>query len=269
MPGYEYVKSVLHTLDALEVVANSPDGVPLFDIANGLSLSKPAAYNIVRTLIYRGYLEKVQYPTRYRLGPVMRTLRQRCAKWNHAMLARATPLAIRLARRFTATVRVCQYVGGDVISRLDVPGESGGHPQFLYSRKVAPYGTALLEQAFMSPAELADYRKRHRLEGNSLLFWKSYEKIDGLLAMVRSEGHLAFMKSGIFRAAAPIGGPSGAMNSMISLVKAIEAPWLPDAELCIDALRHVARQLSSSPAQGGLKASLTDRRCARSGAVVS
>jgi len=259
MPGYEYVKSVLHALDSLEIAASSPDGVPLFDIANGLNLSKPAAYNVVRTLVHRGYLEKVCSPTRYRLGPVMLTLRQRQAHWNRAMLARATPIAIRLARRFAATVRVCQYIGGDIVSRLDVPGESAGPPQFLYSRKIAPYGTALLEQAFMEPTELADYRKRYPLEGNSLVFWKSNGNVDRFLEMVRSEGHLAFLRDTIFRTAAPVFEPSGTMISAISLVKTMQHPWQLDIGKCISAVRHAAEQLSSSLEQGHMKALLTER----------
>jgi len=256
MSQRRHVQSILHALDALELIGSAPRGLSLFEISCGLQVSKPSAYYIAETLAHKGYLQKLDRPVRYRLGPVMRELGSRQARWNRDVLARSTLVAVRLARRLDALVRVCQYVANEVISRLYVPGEQGEPPLNLYARLVATYGSALFYQAFMTESQLRDYRDKHPF-GNAadLTYWKSLRLVDKTLARARPEGYLAFVKSGIFRAAAAVFGAMGTISAVITVVKDFDRMCPGEARECIELLRLGANEVTASLRNGvGAKA---------------
>lgn len=241
------VKSVLRALDALELVASSRRGLSVFEISRGLGVSRPAAYHVAETLTQRQYLLKTGSPARYRLGSVMRQLGLRQARWNRDVLGIATVAAIRLSRRLCALVRVCRYVAGEVVVRVRVPGGEGDPPDCPYPRPIDAYGSAAICQAFMTDSQLREYRTKHPLSKSAdSQYWKSLTNVDAVLDLVREEGYLAFVKSGVFRAAAVIYGPDGQVVAIITVVDrfcqmATGEPWR-----YVEALRQAAKNLTVS-----------------------
>ena len=251
MPGYEYVHSVLRALDILAVVGSSDRGVPLHYLARGLDLNLKTAHSLVRTLVHRGFLEKTSPPPRYRLGPVMSALREREGQWVQEVLMPAIPWCIRMSRRMRAQVMLSGYMGGKVLGRFTSRVKES---ELLTDTCLFPmpaYGSAVAYQAFMQEPDLADYRATHRLGESSLEYWGSVELVDRLLVRVRAEGHLAFVMSGVFRAAAPILGGGKTARAMISLTKPFHELGSGDAQECIDLIRQAANELSfkTSPVQ--------------------
>jgi len=242
--GHKYVRSVLRALEALEVAGNCPRGVSLYDISNALGITKPAAHYIVQTLMRKGFLERLTSPTRFKLGPVMVGLRARQDRWNRDVLARATPLAIRLARELDAAVFVSQHVGGEVIARLQVdPGERP-MPGYHYSRYMWSYGAAVIFQAFMDQLELQDFRARHPIDEYHGQYWGSYQLIDDCMELVRRDGCLAFVKSDVFRVAAGIFERPGTITAMISATKRFNRMQPNEPRKHIELVRRAAEDVS-------------------------
>ena len=58
MPNSDLVNSVVKALDILQFVSDRPEGVRLGEIVDAFGLKRPTAYNLVRTLRARHYLEQ-------------------------------------------------------------------------------------------------------------------------------------------------------------------------------------------------------------------
>ena len=63
-----HVKSAMRTLDILELLAGYPDGLSFMDISNHLKLPVSSLYNLITTLIYRGYLIQTNRGSKLHLG---------------------------------------------------------------------------------------------------------------------------------------------------------------------------------------------------------
>jgi len=247
--NYRYIQAISRAADILELVGNSPDGLTLTQIAGTRGLPKQTTYNILRTLVHKEMLEKGSHPRRYRLGPVMVGMRKKQDRWSRNLLARAVPLAIRVSKKTRGEVVICQFTGGEVIGRLRVPAGPSGQPVMCYSWLMRPYGTGLVFQAYLGAAVVQEYRRVHPLDGDpaSLDFWGSYELVDRLLALIRSEGYLAYVKSRILRVVAPVLAGTGSIEAAVSLFKTPVADISAcRARECIEAVRDAAGQLSSS-----------------------
>lgn len=244
MPGYEYIQSVVRALDILELVGNSAEGVAVSYVARVLELSKQTVHNLFRTMVHKKFLEKTLSPPRYRLGPVMQALRERQVHWMRDFLLPAIPKAIVISRRTRSSVMVSQYTGGEVVGRFISPGTESEMPRPLLAVRIPPYSNALTFNAFVARPVRLEYYARHPLEGDSLPYWKSFDLLDRLLARVRMEGHLAFVKNSIFRAAAPIFDGDKTVVAMISITKPFAAMQSGEAQECIDLLSQAAEELS-------------------------
>ncbi|MGI6451731.1 MAG: IclR family transcriptional regulator [Desulfitobacteriia bacterium] len=63
-----YVQTLERSLDILEVLAKSEEPIGVTEIGNRIGLHKSTVHRILRTLCYRGYVEKEKERERYRLG---------------------------------------------------------------------------------------------------------------------------------------------------------------------------------------------------------
>jgi len=218
VPKHEYIQAVSRAADVLELVANSPAGLSLSQIAG--AHPRQTVYGILKTLVYKGLLVKELSPPRYLLAPVMVGLRMRQEKLNQDMVRWAMPIVLRLARETGAEVILSQYIGGNVLGRIRIPTIPDARPVILYPWPMRPYGTGLVFQAHMSPAQLADFRRQNPLEAcDQDGFWKSCELIDELIAPLRGGGFLAYVKSSILRVIVPVLGGGGTLAAALSLFK--------------------------------------------------
>ena len=68
------VQSVTRGLEILERAAAAESGLTLAELAAALGVSRPTAFNLAKTLVVRGYLEKV---SRFTIGSGRRSMRWR------------------------------------------------------------------------------------------------------------------------------------------------------------------------------------------------
>jgi len=248
MPNHEYIQAILRAGDILELVGNSPNGLSLFQIGRIRKLPKQTAYNILRTLVHLGLLEKEpSHPPRYLLGPLMGSLRLKRDKLNHELVMRAMPVVFHVARETGADVTLSHHTGGEVLGRIRVPAVPDEKPIIQYSWEMHPYGTGLVFQAYMSPAQLADYRKRNPLKAYDLGgFWKSYELVDALIARLRGGEYLAYLQNSLFRLIVPVLGGQRTLAATLSLLKGpVTDISACGASRCIALAVEAAAELSS------------------------
>lgn len=162
MPGDNLIQSVLRSLTLLECVAGSENGLTLQEMARALGVPPPTAHNLARTLLSRGYLEKVSHPVRYRLGAAVFELVQ--ARGRRELARRAGEMLPQLAAAFpAATLTFTEIVGGEVLPALRMSPERPGFLQQGYGQPMGAYtsASALLFQAFATDLEREDYRRRY------------------------------------------------------------------------------------------------------------
>ena len=246
MPGSKRIESVARALHILEMVGTSKQGLSLTEISEGLKLRKQTAHNLVKTLAGEGFLERLRSPIRYKLGPIAAGLQEPMGSWNRRVLRPAVPAAMRLARQTKATVAIGQYLAGEAIARLVVSSD-GTPPLSSYYWRICEYGTALLFQAYMSESELHAFRQRHPLweHPEDHRYWGSYRMLDELLEQVRARGHLAFVKGGMFRIAAPVAVNSEPAHSIISAVRPYAEMRQGEARRCIALTQRTALELTA------------------------
>lgn len=244
MSSHEHIQAIVRAWDILELIGNEPDGMRLSTIANVRGLAKPTVHNILRTLVHKGLVERQEFPVRYKLGPLMTGMRERRVTANRKLVAVATPIILRLARQLNASVELAQYLTGEVVARIRFNPEEGDL-DYLYSSRTPLYGTGLLFQAYMTVKERADFRRRHPLSKTSAEYWGSYNAIDELLSIVKSQGHISFAKSGVFRTAAAVLGKSEQLTAMIRASRRLEDLSPGEPSRWVSLVRGAAGDLAS------------------------
>jgi len=212
----DLVQSIVRGLDVLELVGSANRPIPLYYLCTCLRLKKQTVYNTVHTLTEKGYLEKVGRPARYHLGPALARVRR--VQSDFDMLQRAVPSMMNLSRRTGGEVVLGEYVGGEVACLLRVPPGRREVPTNVAPWPLHSYGTGLVFQAYWSPAELLEYRRRHPFSESSVGYWKSQKRLDRFLALVRRRGYMV-LRNENFRAAAPIFDSTGKIRAFIAVVK--------------------------------------------------
>jgi IclR family acetate operon transcriptional repressor len=249
MPGYGYVQSVLRAIDILEVIAGKETGISLNYLARALNLNRKTTHNLLRTLAHRGYLTKKSSPPVYRLGAAMDALRAQQARWTREVLLPAIRRGVRLSRKTRGSVVVSGFAGGEVLGRFACRGGAEEPFARVTFSPMPPYGSALAYEAFMDRATLTDYRAAHPMTDADADYWRSLDMVDDLLARVRAEGYLAFLRSGVFRVAAPVFTPEGDVTATISLTRPFDEMQAGSARGYIDMVRQSTRELSLALAE--------------------
>ena len=243
------VQSLLRGLDLLALVAESPEGVSLRDLAERAGLKSPTTHKLIRTLASKGFLERATRPVRYRLGPA--TLQIADAHWRSALLRRAPAVLESVSRRVeSATVTLSQAVGGEVMTLLRIAPERPNWIERHANRVMHPYFTAsaLVFQAWWTAEERAAYRRTHPFWELGAHIWESEERLDAFLAEVREAGYAApeFETKGVCPVAAPVFSRKGGLRAAVGAsVPTGNADASTRARLIIEATRAAAELVGS------------------------
>jgi len=242
----QMIGSIVKAVDVLELVGNSHEGLRLRHVAKVLGISRQSAYKVLSTLVHKKFLTKLGSPPRYKLGLAMQALQDRQDRWTQEFLIPGITKAIRLARVAPSYVAIYQYVGGEVVSRFHSRGGDSGTPWTSYGTLVPPYGAAVLFQAYMNDSQRQRFQARHPMTAEAdLEYWKSLELMNGVLELVREEGHLALLKTGNFRAAAPVFGRDGHMEAAVVITRTFANMQPGDPQRYTRLVREAADELSA------------------------
>ncbi|MEU5598042.1 IclR family transcriptional regulator C-terminal domain-containing protein [Streptomyces sp. NPDC020298] len=167
MPGHDgptLIGSVQRAFRLLEAVSAHANGAPAKQLARETGLPLATAYHLLRTLVYDGYVRKLDDGV-FVLGDRLQTLHTRGS--GQTLLSRVRPSLAALRDEFaTATyltfyeegeIRVAEIVDGPRAPRVDlwVGFEDAGHATAL--------GKSVLRE--LDDDSRQDYLSRHRLPG--------------------------------------------------------------------------------------------------------
>ncbi len=189
MPHSDLVQSVSRSIDILELLAGSEEGMTLQGISGSLGVQPPTAHNLLRTLLARGFVSKSTRPVRYRLGD--RLLEIAGIQGSRQMLEQAEQqMRVLLAQCAPATVTLAEATGGQIAISLRLSRERPRILERPRGRVLHPYGSAsaLLFQAFWCLEERAAFRDQHPFREMGAHLWETPDHLDAYLDEVRRLG---------------------------------------------------------------------------------
>jgi len=218
------VQSVTRGLEILERAAAAESGLTLAELAAALGVSRPTAFNLAKTLVVRGYLEKVSRPVHYRLGPAIDALARRRQERNWRAVAETEVL--RLARLMPGTFAfVAEPVGGEIEVTLRVDPARPGTLERPGGRMLVPYTMALTLcfQAFWSVSDRASYEARYPFDEYGRGVWGDEATLEAFLGECRRVGYVERGAPGPYRLAVPVSGADGRVLAVIGVSRQHES----------------------------------------------
>ncbi len=206
-------------MDALERIAQAPQGLTLAALAAGLGLKPPTAHAILRTLAARGYLRRLDKPARYAIGPAAAALAAAGAPlpWRQA----AHEAMARLARQLPkATVVLVEAVGGELMTTRRMSPEQPGVLQKPSHQVMSPYSSAsdLAFLAFAPADAAASHCRRYPFAEYGAHQWRGEAELETFLQRARRLGYALRVDAFyLLRAAAPLLSPEGELLAMLGV----------------------------------------------------
>lgn len=210
------VQSFSRCIEILKIIADSPDGIRLAEIARIARLNYTTAYNLAGTMMKSGLIRRGENHSLF-LGPLVTELHLRR---EHAELLRhARGLMEKLAARYPeADLTYSRFTGGEITAFLN--RSRGWMGEIRTAKSVLPlYQTVagLVFLAFLPEKEASSLRTNFPLDSRSLSAWGSEEALEHAVKLCRerSFSRLPFDSPDICRVAVPLfrkGGLSGALT---------------------------------------------------------
>ncbi|WP_051131407.1 IclR family transcriptional regulator [Pseudaminobacter salicylatoxidans] len=208
--GVRPLSTVIKTLAVLDVLASSPRGMRLQEVAAAMNLSRPTAYQRLLTLIEAGWVEQDE-EMRYRLS--MHSCRFAAAALEQADLgARVQPVLETLVAKVkeTASVAVLDKGLPFVVARVDSESLLRAEQKIGTTFELEGSASGRILTAFADANTLA----RLRQNGGKLA-------AEDILAEARANGYAissGYTHSGVIAIAAPIFDIRGKCFATLSLV---------------------------------------------------
>lgn len=211
MPSNQLVQSVTRSLLILEQLANVEDGLTLQQISHELDLKAPTVHNILRTLVARGYVERVSEPARYRLGSTLVDLADRHRTLTTQRFA-ATAVSRVFAQFSYVRVTYCEDIGGEVVLKLRMTPERPGLLERPWHSIMLAYNSAsvLIFQAFWREDQKIQYDAKYPFETYGAHIWDTREEVEAFLQETQRKGYAApppkarGTENALFRVAVPV-----------------------------------------------------------------
>lgn len=199
------VQSLCRALDIVEALMRSDRGLGLGELSERVGLKKTTAHNLVRTLRSRGYVDK-DPGGGYCLGPVFEEIFQ--LRFSRGVFGRGEAALKSLSTRFPgSTVTLSELVGGEIVCRLRISGDSPGVVRRPVAMTLGAFGSAtgLCFQAFNDTFRAA-LGAEGMFEEAGQTFPGSREDFRKAVSEARRTGVAAVTGGGAWRFAAPVCG---------------------------------------------------------------
>jgi len=216
MPRSPAVQSLERALDLLEAAALSPEGLSLQALTELAELKTTTTFNLARTLVKRGYLQKtVTRPIRYSAGPALRHLAQ-------SLPSQAEPPFHATLRRLAAAFPQWRFIvaesdGPNVFCHYSSEGGAEtGH-------WLPPYisASSLCYHAFWPSDRVAELVAAFSFELYGVGYWQNEKRLKMALQNFRKNGIVVMLDCSPARMAVPL------FNRRNELVAALGASHLP------------------------------------------
>lgn len=236
-------------LDMLELLARTPEGLGVSEIARRLEIPKNAAFRIAAALAARQYLIKNERDQSFVLSPRLLALGYRAAN-QHGLVELALPLMRRLRDEAGETVALCGIAADQGVVLDHVPAlhlfrfvvESG----MTFPLHASAPGKAIL--AFLPSWELDSLLDRLDFARHSERTITDRQSFVSELARIHARGcafDLAEGFEGVHCVAAPVFGPKGFPVAAMNLTGPSHRFSTDRLDTCAPAVRRAAGELSA------------------------
>lgn len=211
------VGSLMRGIDIVKLIGNAKNGLTISEIASLMGLKQPTSYNLIRTLLLSGFVEKRN--KRLFLGQELIQLTKKGA--GNALLAAAEPELLNLYQNLPRGTVVLAVPGPDSMLQthriaFDRPGviqHLNFEPMHLYACEAG-----LVYLAYLSgETEKIRVNERWPFAEFGIHLWKSRENLNQHLNEIRRTGFavLPFDRDISCRIAAPILNGSGKLIAAV------------------------------------------------------
>ena len=202
MPERKTVQSVQRACRIVEIVARSDAGVSLGELSQALGLQPNTTYYLADTLVEMRFLDRVERPRRYRLGPALSELLalHRTRERHQRLIAAIRGLAKSHPQ---ATVTAFEVRGSEMVMAARI-GPPHRHAVEYPESNMPPYTNAssLLFLAALRAESRARYEARYPFDVYGAGFWESRAHLEEYLQAVRERGYAAIPRDN------PVMGPA-------------------------------------------------------------
>ena len=244
MPGNELVQSLVRALDILECVSRSSNGLRLSDVGEELGLNTTTAYNLMRTLAERGYLQKDSL-SRYRLGSAVTdlVLQER----SHLLMQSAGVQLLKMSSALPECVAsVTQLCDNHLRTVLRVSPERRNVLQYPMSMTLPVYssctGLAFLMQSVYAPGLFGCWP----FEEYGSNFWRNRENLDSFLQTSRKQGYVSMELCGT----SDVGIAVPLTENYVLNIRCVRGDWKQAMRLLQAAVEEIRGKLESHSKNG-------------------
>lgn len=213
------VQSVGRTLDILELLGRTENGLGVTELARRLELKTPTVHNLLRTLTARGYAAKGD-DQRYRLS-------YECGRLGGMYLAGlrvpriASPAIESLALDLDESVVLGMMVHGEIAFTARASGSRmlsvNFEPAVVETGYTSVCGRMIL--AHLPPEKLEDYIVSHPIRKGQCEDIRNRSELNRVLARARRDGYLDYWRENntVLAIAAPIRDYAGGVVAAVGL----------------------------------------------------
>lgn len=163
--GSRTIQSVQRAFDLLELVAASPEGARLSELADGAGLNRSTSHNLLASLEALGYITQHGKGNPYRLTSKLRRLLGPSVGTEHALRARVRPLLAQITAETGETSYLAFAAGEEYLCADAEQSASPLHLTVSPGEREPLLGTAIGHALLADSHELAeDLLARHTLE---------------------------------------------------------------------------------------------------------
>ena len=244
MAGNNLVQALDRGLEILEWVAASPNGTTATEVAEHLGVKTPTAFNLLRTLVARGFLSKSSKTSRYTLGESVMALVQthRQQVWRDA--AEVVLLSVFEMMQGQVNVVLAEPMSSDVYVTLRLDPTRPRQVESPLGQTMMPYSTAtgLCHLAFWPETERQNCMARYPFEDFGAVHWQTVDRLNTFLASIQKLGYVAQPQASRMRAAFPLFHHTGEFVGSLGASEAIQAQGM-DFDVLVDTLKQATAQL--------------------------
>lgn len=254
MNQHKTIMSLQRGLNILGYIGAHPSGSNLRDIAGHLGCSSASAYHLVRTLEAEGFLQRVEKPLRYLLGPAVSRLALQRGRRDLEDDLRQTMQELHKALP-GSDIYYAQAHGLEIqVTRQATDRTPGGYATGM-SSTMPPYIslTSLIHLAYWPQSRREAYEQAYPFAIYGLALWESRQRWEDALRQTREEGYVFFpyRNESCLRIGFPYCDGDGRFVGTLT----IQSPELPDdaredyrAKMIAAVRRYSAPEV---PASGG------------------
>jgi DNA-binding IclR family transcriptional regulator len=241
------VQAVVRASKILKLVAESSDGLRLYELADLMGLKRTTVFNLADTLVEEELLTRDQ-DTRYLIGPAVGKLYR---SGGEKRLYQNLEIELtNFYRKFPeATLVLTELGNNDIRALLYMPRDCDGKPQYPADMTLNPYFTVcgLIFFAFAPDDDLGGLRVRHPFEFRGLEGWGSFERFQEAVRLTRDNGYAEspMTPEGEIKFGIPVFSASGLLRWAITFSVYDLELWLPRRDELLNDLLELAGKIGA------------------------